>query len=872
LGRGRSVLLIAASAFIAVACGKVGSTPSFTATGGIMSVVSVATSPPLTLYPIDAGTGNTSTGVYWDSNNDLSSSCTIAWNGGDANQRGCMQSPAVAWSDNRWLIGFPQNYLASQVGEFRYSMLAAQSSPSTGLFGGFGSSLAVIDDGSGLRSDVNSASSRYVRFAPFANGDVLAIYVAERESAFIPLTPQTVRVVFANIYNGLTHEWGTAQQLGTFNSSTTALTDTGTDGSFLGSVWVSQFCKPSAATSANGTAMVAWCEEPLAGPSQFSQPMFAYYHGGTWDTATSLVTGATATQFENPGFTGRANQFGGGGILGLSDSTAFILSGDKFKSKLFTQFYDIQTATTYSATVTATNTTPTPGFFRIITDAFGNVLVCESLTSMATAILSIPTNLDISSFPGGTHSDVNTNSPLTLAQLGVSMVLDPNCSDNTPSTWNVSTYYNRPLKNIFRKGVATGATDYVENVVDNLSYKSILGGGFAFAGPGSPPLFSILPDVSTNKATPQETWFSTGMVAVAGDAYGNFAMVRSSVAPLLQANDITNGGIRKARMLVGHQFVPGPGWVNRTNATANAREPAVSFVSGNPGCFDGTDYFECSVRNPRFLMSDAGNGLVLFYENQATPSSATAKFNPNRLWYATYSSGTGFSSAANILDQDTVCSSLSTANDTPVCETGSYDMVNDITSAFDLTSACQNLGEPATTANPTNPTINHDVPPIAAAMNRKGQAVVAYSKRVSTGSITAPACGNMGTFVVTYDTFNGFGDVMQVDSTLTPLESSMHPAVAINSKGDVAVAWEDVSSSTQKDVWVAVRSGGVWSPPVQANTAVDNTVTGVTFNNSKNSMMPSVGINDKKQVVVTFSYDPRDGSTNRRQLVNQLQF
>jgi hypothetical protein len=871
LGRGRRCLLIAASAFLAVACGKVGNTPSFTATGGLNAVVEIATTPPLTLYPIDAGTGNTLTGVYWDSNNDLSSSCTIAWNNGDVNQRGCMQAPAVSWSDKRWLIGFPQNYLASQVGEFRYSMLAAQSSPSTGLFGGFGSSLAVIDDGSGLRSDVNSASSRYVRFAPFANGDVLAVYLAERESSFITVTPETVRVVFANIYSGLTHEWGMAQQLGTFNSSTTAPTDTGTDGSFLGNFWVSQFCRPSAATSANGSAMVAWCESPLAGPSQFSQPMFAYFHGGTWDTATSLVTGSTATQFENPGFTGRANQFGTG-VFSTVDSTTYIVSGDQFQSTLYAQFYDTGTYTLYSAKVTATNTTAVSGFFQIVTDAFGNVLVCESLTAMATALLSKPTTLDISSFPTGSHSDVTTGSPLTLARLGVSMVLDPTCDDNTPSTWNVSTYYNRSLKNVFRKGVATNATDYVENLVDNLLYKSVGGGGFIFAGPGSAPLHSLLPDVSTLKATPQETWFSTGMVEVAGDAYGNFAMVRSSVAPVLQSKDITNGGIRKARMLVGHQFVPGTGWVNRTNATANQREPALSFVSGNPECFNGTDFFECSVRNPRFLMSDAGNGLVLFYENQAVPSSTSAMFNPNRLWYATYSSGTGFSSAANILDQDTICSSLSVTNDSPVCETASYDMVNDITSAFDLTSACQNLGEPGTTAAPTNLTINHDVPPIAAAMNRKGQAVVAYSKRVSTGSITAPACGNMGTFVVTYDTINGFGDITQVDSTLTATQSSMHPTVAINTKGDVAVAWEDVTSSTQKDVWVAVKSGGIWTPPVQANTAIDDTASGVTFNNSKNSMMPSVGINDKKQVVVTFSYDPRDGSTNRRQLVNQLQF
>jgi hypothetical protein len=632
-----------------------------------------------------------------------------------------MQPPAVVFNDNRWIVGFAQNYLSVSSSDLRYTMFAAQSSPSTGLFGGFGSSLAVIDDGSGLRPDVTAASSRYVRFAPFPNGDVLAVYMAEREFPGLPITPTTVRVVFANIYDALTHEWGLAKQLGTFDITTTALTDTGTDGSFLGGSWVTQFCRPSAAASANGTAMVAWCEHPFSGPSQFAQPMYAYYHGGVWDTATSLVTGSNASLYVNPGWTGQFYQTNG---FGLNFN-----AGTQYEQDFYSQLVDINTTSTmYGAVVKGVSTTPTAGEFQIVTDAFGNVLTCESMQAMTTALLSTPTT-QVQSFAIGTGPVQKTFTPTstTLAQLGMSYVLDPTCNDGVGSTQNITAYYNRSLKNVFRKGVKTSSTDYVENVVGRLT----VGGGGIFGNvPGA-----VLPDLSTQFVTSEETWYRSAMVEVAGDAYGNFAMVRSAVAPLLQANDITTGGIRKARMLFGHQFVPGPGWLNRTGAAPGFREPAVSFVSHIPSCFNGTDYFECSVRDPKFLMSSSGKGLVFFH-------------------------------------------------------------------------------------------------------------------------------------ALTYDTFNGFGNLQQVDANLTPTGSSMHPAVAINSKGDVAVAWENVQSFAEKDVWVAVWSGGVWSAPVQANSTA--------FNNSKNVMMPSVGINDSKQVIVTFSYDPVDVATgaspNRRQMVSQLQF
>src|SRR5581483_7358382 len=105
-----------------------------------------------------------------------------------------------------------------------------------------------------------------------------------------------------------------------------------------------------------------------------------------------------------------------------------------------------------------------------------------------------------------------------------------------------------------------------------------------------------------------------------------------------------------------------------------------------------------------------------------------------------YSSATGFSATSSILDQDTFCQASSSANDTTVCETGSLSSA---------ANHCQNLNEtvslPAMQNNGVN-FLDHDVPPIPAAMNAAGQAIVVYQKKFPTGSIFSPNCLTVGTF------------------------------------------------------------------------------------------------------------------------------
>lgn len=933
----RSYFFCAAAALVAVACGKSANPPSFT--GKAMgSASSASTLVPSTKFTapttIDAGD--------YEANNDLSSSCTAMYTGGTLPPpgavRGCMQTPAAAYADGRFMFGFSQNYLAGS-GLARNSLLAALTSIVSRTFGGFGTGMPVatgaIDSGRGLipwaltATPTMQTSSRYVRFATFPNGNVIAVYLVELPvNAMYSLLASvnaasysSVRAVYASIYDASTRTWGAAVKLGTANGTTTgSSTDWGTDfgGNFT------PFCRPSVATGGDNSAMVAWCESTVpvtasptapcsltascavtptatdfpmssVGPpheEQYSQVMVARYSSGAWKTTPGtpepLIPDPGLGFFKTAHFiNGRNNSF----------ATAAIDPGDQIESAIFSGNYidtHVQTTTKYekySAVVTAVDANAIGPQFNLVRDPFGAVLFCESARNMISALLSTPTTIAVDQCSAtsvaagdcrGLSTDGFSNDCMpyaggcptgpTLSQLGVSMILNPSCdSDSTQSsTWTISTYYNRSLRKSFQRtylvgpgiaGVFSVTNSNFKNTIADLRIKSL--GKSKFRGISSSGTF--MPQ------SVQSAWNRSAMVDVAGDGLGNYALVRSYVMPWFQDDDVSATGISEARALAGHQYSAALGeWVRRPGGPAAplASEPDITVISDHVSCTTdpqgSTHYVPCSVRNPKMLMSDSGKGLVLFHQNQAASPSPTVQ-GPNRLYWASYSTNTGFSSVASPLDNDTVCSQSSNANDSNVCEAQSYGAYSWEPALNGFNPRCQTVGEPPALATvPLIPGLTADPQPIAAMMNRSGAGLVAYTKPALDFGATTPKCTNIGTFVVTYDAFNGFGDTIRVDDGLSG--DSMHPAVFVTPSGAMAVVWEQVVGSgfsALKYVYLKTRQNGSWSAAVQINTSSQL--------NSVDSMMPAVAINDRGEIAVTYTYGGVNGAA-RRQYVRHYYF
>ncbi len=858
-----------------------------------------------------------------------------------------MQNPAITFSDNRFMIGFTQNYIPQDVGQQRTTLFNAMTSlSSTSTFlRALGGVLGLLDTARGLFPFPNPAgtgintSSRYVRYANFPNGNVIAVYYVELPIT-APVGPPVLgvpdngvplatvlptasrnytRTVYATIYNAATHTWTAAVQLGTATISpplgvpylgTGNQTDMGVDYVSPGAVGPAQggnyanFCRPSVATSGDNSAMVAWCEQPQVGVAttqeRVSQVMYARYVAGVWQplggagilAAPLIGKPALAANIQaNPWFNGKVNALGivipvisvtdrfAPGIVPLANPR-FVLSG-VFPFTIV-----------YASPVTAIDAFASPSQFNIQTDANGGTLVCPTLQLMINTALSqvatqywdfgaafglyLPSELGASPavVPALPAAATLANTK-TLSQLGLSMRLDPACDEANSATWNISSYYNRSLVNTFHAvDFTSNPNANQQNVVTGLYYgakgaRMFLTTGTTTVLPTAPPALGV-PLAAPN----QESWARSAMVDVAGDGAGNFALVRSIVQPFFQDNDFTRTGVSRARGLVGHQFSGNlNAWIQRPGANAlvanTGGEPAMSFISSGVSCANDVasgagSYSPCSVRNPKFLMSDSGKGLVLFHQNQALNTNSPVG-NPNRLWWATYSTGSGFGSVAAPLDLDTTCLGSSvTSNDASVCEAQSYDI--QVTGGFQ--SRCQTVGEPSGLVSvplfPISATapftgLTHDPPGIAAHMNRAGTALVAYTKSNQTGALTAPSCGNIGVYVAPYDTFNGFGTTLQMDAD--GVGDSMHPAVYVSPAGNMAVVWEQVVGTVApltKYVWLRTYHNGVWSAAIKAN---------VGQTDSAEAMMPGVGINDSGEIVVSYTYGPGNPGPTRRQYV-----
>lgn len=857
-------ILALAAGVLCFACGKIETPPSFTGglfpgTGGAGKTKSVQAWSWAPSKTIDAGN--------YDVNNDLSSSCIDSWTSGYTNSRGCMQNPAVAYADNRWFLGFTQNYIPMApppaypwADTMRYGVFAALSSLVDGSFGGLGTGLGLIDTGRGLvpPPTVGGSSSRYVKYATFPNGNVVAVYEIELPApAAAPITYTSVRVPYSIIYYAGQHVWGVAHQLGTYSvgGGIYPQTDLGRV-DIGGTKYYTQFCRPTVATSGNDSAMVTWCEDTGAGAAQV---MYSRYASGTWSTARPLVDTVPATAVVNPFYNGVTN-----GLSSLTGSTPYFSSGDVFRISLYAGSLGSILGVTYYdkwiSSVTAINGVPGAAQFAIAYDNSANILVCTTLQNMVTALMSTATTEwweEIAPTPGETqYLPAVTGS--TLSQLGVSMIVDPQCSNSDSTTWNISTYYNRGLKNKFRENPDYATTTDRTNILDDLkrapaSTPTTFTAFSGYGGAGSTRIPS----------TSQVRWQLSSATDLAGDGYGNYALVRTAVTPYFQDGDISASGVSSAQMLVGHEFLGNSGrWKQRSGTHyPTYNEPELSYVSNGASCgyvsaSTSVTRQSCSVRNPKVLMSQNGSGLILFYQNQAvTTSSTIGASTPNRLWWASYSSGTGFSSVANVLDSDTVCQTSSTGNDQSVCETESYESSS---------ARCQVVGEPSTTpvgivTNPMFSTLTHDVPSIPAAMNRSGQAVIAFHKMANTGTLQSPVCSYIGTWVTTWDPVNGFGDTTQIDDGLG---DTMHASVFISEEGRIAVAYEEVVGSTPataaKYVFVRTLVNGVWSTQQLANSGQTD---------AADSMMPSVGINDLGEIVVTYTYAATGGT--RRQYLYQ---
>jgi hypothetical protein len=164
-------------------------------------------------------------------------------------------------------------------------------------------------------------------------------------------------------------------------------------------------------------------------------------------------------------------------------------------------------------------------------------------------------------------------------------------------------------------------------------------------------------------------------------------------------------------------------------------------------------------------------------------------------------------------------------------------------------------GEPSATAAVTTGSTDHDMPLISADMNASGQAVIAFHKKGLSTLDTSECSSYRQLYVTTYDPFNGFDSIASIDDETG---DTMHAQVAITPNGNIAIVWETVVSTTLKYVYLKTKINGTWSSNIVVNSSS-------TMQNSLESMMPSVGIRDSGDIVVTFSY----GATQlaRRQYV-----
>lgn len=785
---------------------------------------------------VDFGAGS---GVAYDVNNDLTDSCDDLFTDVAGHSRGCMQPPALVFSDDRFFLGFTQNYTPIVAGQQKFSLLSNMTSLVNRAFDVSGNFLSVIDSGRGPNLLHVRSSSRNVRYFPFSNGDVLAVYLEERLKGG---GPDYVRLVFANIYSAATKTWGTTQQL----STTDVETESGSDYSSSGDR-LTVFCAPHAATSGN-SAMVAWCEEDAAGvgAGDPTQIRYALYQNGVWSSAQDLVEESVGETVAFPGFHGRHDNF-----QSLYDADGqHIVTGDYFAARFTVE----AGVTVLMPVVEAIESEPSTGQFEIEKDINENVLMCPTLQNMIHALLeTFPYN------QVGYDPDLSEAESQNLSQYGVSMILNPHCDNDTASTWSISTYYNRSLLSLYRRA-DVGATDYVVGSIGKDDDPTDIVAGFNAVDAASDP---IPPTTDL-----QSSWSASAAVSVGGDGAGNFTLIRTLVGNYFQLNDILDTAVSKARQLVGHVYKAGLGWLQRAGANASLNEPRTFLISRNPSCYTGalsnTDssiltHLPCSVKNPLFLQSDSGHGLAFFYQNQMTSYSSdieATNAHPNRLWFSTYNPADGFEGLALPLDPDTYCDEASLSNDTPVCMTGAVDVTTQ-----DYDTACQTVGEAPTSLPITD--LEIDVPPIAAAMNRGGQAVVAFHKK---SQLTSTACGPVGVFAAIYDPDFGFGNIEQLDSLTTG--AAMHVNAAIASNGTAAVVWEEArpisgSSASQILLYLRVYRNGIWQGPVLMNP-------GLTL--SLEPMFPGISINENGEIVVSFSYGEYTGTETRRQYVRHYYY
>lgn len=742
-------------------------------------------------------------------NNDTAISCVLAGGGGmlnaSYNATGCVQQPAVSYS-SRWIVGFPQIDSVNKPGYF--SIFANSTSLVTNLFGTLADALMSVISPT---APTTTQSARYAQFAKLAGGDIVAVFWLETAGG-------ANREVYANVYSAATRTWGTAAGL----STAAATTDFGSDGLASGANRA-VLCRPQVAASGDGSAVAVWCE----GASPSSTVKFSKYSSGSW-SAAAAVAGDTSLFF--PGFTAYSlslSDYDSDADGSLNGSAYSFAAGDIFR------FSFAMGGTAYTATVTATSGTPATSQFLVATSG-STTLYCQTMSNLVNAILA---------------STVTVGSvSRSISSLGFSMALDPSCSESNASLRNITVYFNKPLAEKYWDSTVGDADNVVlDDTVLNVNKTPSFAGYGKFATNGATNPFN-------NAAPADYNATKSATVAVAGDGYGNYAMARSVVSPLFQGAGITSAYVSYGRLLAGHEYNGGSAsWQTTTGSALLTKK-----ISPVPACYDAgaspsADYVACSARSPKFVMSDAGKGLVFFHQNQPLSYSATAATgrNPNRLWVAAYSVGTGFASGAGVLDEDTFCNSSSPENDVPVCETGSYAKpCQTLAETLSLTSGLQRV-------YPDAADLDHDVPPIAARMNANGNAIVAFHKKANSGTITSPSCAYYGVYARLYDPASGFGSLKQLDEGLG---DTMHAQAAINAGGTAAVVWEEVRGSS---IFLIAREylNGSWQT---AKTLVEATAS------ATDSMMPAVEINDSGEVLVSFSYGL--GSVARRQYVRRLVF
>jgi len=744
-------------------------------------------------------------GGAYEVNRDRSEACHGVAGGGSelldsAWGRGCMESPQVMWSDSRWHVGFTQNYLGYNTGGatptlYGFSALVNMTSLTTGLFGTYGSGLGAIDPGGGLANPPTGAS-RYIRFAKLPNGNIVAVYWVDDD---------TVRTVYGSVYDASLNTWGSVTQLGT----AAVATDFGTYYT-LTDTHYPVFCRPTVAASGDNTAMVSWCE--VSGGFSVVRYM-TYSSVSGWAASSSLLISTTTTT-SLPGISAdsaRLYQDDNAIWTGVGlDDVATIAVSDVASASIT---YDVSTTDYLDiASVAAVTTAPAAGQFQIVQDTTTSgfpTLMCPTLQNMANALLS-------KTVVRFTAPATLVSQSSTLSQLGVSMRVDPSCSNTSSSTWNITTYYNKNLSNTFQTpavlSISVNRMALLRPVLDLDDFVALDPNGVG----------SFLA---------QPTWQRSDAVDLAGDGYGNYAFIRTLVAPYFPPTDIAS--VNYSSQLVGHEYYASGG----LRADSNSRL-VTKLISRNPVCYNQTtDAFTgCPAKMPRLLMSNSGEGLVLYYQRQYNLPYAGASSWPMRLWYGTYGISTGFSNVAGAVDHDVYCSSASAYNDSNVCQTGSYTsgascQIVDVTTSFPLAS------------------IDHDVPPIPVAMNQKGNAVLAYHKT---------DCTTVRTYITFFDPFNGFSSPVAVDDGLG---HTMHANVAIEQNGDAAVVWEEIVGGS---TYVNLRRylQGAWSSQERMNDSGHTT--------PEHSMMPSVGFNGNGEVLVTYTHAASGGT--RRQYIQRFYY